>query len=574
MCRHQHDRCLIPPSPELRDRIRERLSRIRAENELIGSKIRFGEGDKPGFNDGLTIPGNYFPLGTSLEMVRHAAVERAPLRGSVRVVVVLVDFTDHRMDPAHDRRHFTDLFFSNRTLPGGSVRDYFHEVSNGAVDIVGEVVGPYTLPKTLAQYANGDSGTGNAQPNARTMARHAAEAVNVNVDFKPYDNDGNGFVDAFIVIHAGEGAEVTGRAGDIWSHKWVLSGGEFNADGTKVYAYLTVPEDARIGVCCHELGHLLFGWPDLYDIDGSSEGLGNWCLMAGGSWNGGGDVPAHPSAWCKAQQGWVTVVNQTTNGSLSVAAVTDKHTIHRLWKEGGRGNEYFLVENRQQRLYDRLIPGSGLLIYHIDDSIATNGDERHPKVRLLQADGSNDLTNGTDRGDDGDCYPGRSKNRTWNATSTPHSKSYGDVSTNVSLTEISNSGPVMTAKVTVKVEAPAGRRALPWPFPFDFPFHFSLPGLLGLGAGNIAEGKPLSRDGEAETAKAGSIGDAERLFYALGLGLAAGGSGRGAGTGEEGWREEIERRLFAIEGAITTAAHFESRGVDTRADVAPSDYET
>ena len=72
---------------------------------------------------------------------------------------------------------------------------------------------------------------------------------------------------------------------------------------TKIYAYLTVPEDCRIGVCAHELGHLLFGFPDLYDTDYTSEGVGNWCLMGGGSWNGGGDIPAHPSAWCKVEPG-------------------------------------------------------------------------------------------------------------------------------------------------------------------------------------------------------------------------------------------------------------------------------
>ena len=37
---------------------------------------------------------------------------------------------------------------------------------------------------------------------------------------------------------------------------------------------------------CHELGHAAFGLPDLYDRDYSSEGLGRWSLMAGGSWNG------------------------------------------------------------------------------------------------------------------------------------------------------------------------------------------------------------------------------------------------------------------------------------------------
>ena len=36
---------------------------------------------------------------------------------------------------------------------------------------------------------------------------------------------------------------------------------------------------------------------DRNDDDGASQGIGNWCLMAGGSWNGwAGDTPAHMSA--------------------------------------------------------------------------------------------------------------------------------------------------------------------------------------------------------------------------------------------------------------------------------------
>ena len=166
------------------------------------------------------------------------------------------------------------------------------------------------------------------------MAREAAVQADAVVDFKPYDNDGNGFVDAFIVVHAGRGAEETLDANDIWSHKWVFGGGALNADGTKVFGYLTVPEDSKIGVCAHELGHLLFGWPDLYDTDESSAGLGNWCLMAGGSWNGDGDIPAHPSAWCKANQDWVTTVNRTTYGTLTIADVKTGKKVYRLWKDG------------------------------------------------------------------------------------------------------------------------------------------------------------------------------------------------------------------------------------------------
>jgi len=441
---------MVPPSPQLSERIKQEVSRLQANKKVrqLAPLVKIGLPSRPGLNDGLIIPGSSFPLGTSIDRVRSAAADRAPLHGTLRVAVVLVDFSDQEM--TETRQHFEDLFFSTGVLATGSVREYFDEATNGLVTLTGEVVGPYRLPRTMADYANGASGTGSSAPNARTMARDALVAADPHINFGPYDNDANGFVDAFVVVHAGSGAEVTGGAGDIWSHKWVLSGGAYSTDGTQVYGYLTVPEDSRIGVCAHELGHLLFGFPDLYDIDNSSEGVGNWCLMAGGSWNGGGNTPAHPSAWCKVQQSWVTVENVTANGPVTIPDVKDAHRVLRLWKDGGGGQEYFLVENRQRSRFDAELPGDGLLVWHLDDAIADNSNETHYRVALEQADGQSHLESSANRGDSGDAFPGSSDNRSFTNTSSPSSKSYGGLSTCVSVTAISDSGPVMTAHATVR----------------------------------------------------------------------------------------------------------------------------
>jgi immune inhibitor A len=160
-------------------------------------------------------------------------------------------------------------------------------------------------------------------------------------------------------------------------------------------------------------------------------------------------VPAHPSAWCKADQGWVSVVAHSTNSAATISDVKDDHTVHRLWKGGAPGQEYFLVENRQRTRYDRLLPGDGLLVWHIDEAIATNSNEAHPKVALKQADGQQHLENRINRGDAGDPYPGSSDNRAFTATSTPNSRSYGGIDTCVSITAISDSSPVMTANLKV-----------------------------------------------------------------------------------------------------------------------------
>ncbi len=476
---YAESRCLVAPSPELQDKIKQRIEAmgLRAEapsdapdvkttrrkaaakksaskaskgiDDLIANLVRIRHETAPGLNDGLIIPGSYFPLGTPVRVVRSAAADRAPLSGTVRVIVVLVNFKDKKMTAAHNKQHFKDLFFSTGVLPNGSVKEYFKEVTNGKISIAGDVVGPFTLSKNMATYAHGESGLGNAAPNARTMAQEAAQLANPSVNFAPFDNDGNGFVDAFIVIHAGGGAEQTGSVNDIWSHKWVLPS-EFNADSTKIYAYLTVPEDSKIGVCCHELGHLLFGFPDLYDTNGPGEGIGNWCLMAGGSWNGGGDIPAHPSAWCKANQGWVSVIVQSANANVTIPDVKTSNSVYRLWKNGTGGSEYFLVENRQKTKYDKKLPTDGLLIWHIDESISGNSDGIHPKVKLMQADGLNQLEAGTNRGDAGDPFPGSAHKTSFSNSTTPNSKSYAGVNTCVAVTNIGASGPNMTARLSVK----------------------------------------------------------------------------------------------------------------------------
>lgn len=440
------DFCMVPPSPELREKIKAEIEHLRSTSDpLLGSMLRVKPKVPIGMNDGVIYPGDTFPIGTAPQVIQEAAANRAPLRGLTRIVVVLVEFSDKAL--TFPQQHYQDLFFSEGVLANGSVKEYFDEVTHGLVEIAGEVVGPYTLPLSLTEYAHGASGTGAIQPNARTMAKHAAEAANPEVDFSIYDNNQDNYVDAFIVLHAGKGAEVTGSVNDIWSHKWVLPGGDFNADGTRIYAYLTVPEDAKIGVCCHELGHLLFGFPDLYDTDYSSEGVGNWCIMGGGSWLGGGEVPAHFSAWCKLQQGWVASETPLNVTNFQIPDVKTDQKVYKLWKNGSAGNEYFLLENRQKTGYDRFLPGSGLLIWHVDDSISANTNEIHPKVALIQSDGDTDLEFGNNRGDSGDPYPGSSNNRNFDEGSSPNSNTYNKLDSCVRVRNISDSDSVMTADI-------------------------------------------------------------------------------------------------------------------------------
>ena len=172
--------------------------------------------------------------------------------------------------------------------------------------------------------------------------------------------------------------------------------------------------------------------------------------MAGGSWGLDGDRPVHPSAWCKSTQGWVDVVSQTRNGEVTINDVKTSGTAYRLWKDGGGGNEYFLVENRQQDGYDASLPGQGLLIWHIDEATEDNTNESHYKVALMQADDQRDLENNGNRGDEGDPYPGSSGNGSFTATSSPSSRSYAGSDTSVAVTDIPASSASMKVRLGVR----------------------------------------------------------------------------------------------------------------------------
>src|SRR4029079_16470242 len=137
------------------------------------------------------------------------------------------------------------------------------------------------------------------------MAEDAVRAaLEAGIEFDPaLDALGTGTVTGLFIVHAGRGAEELDPAvsgGAIWSHKWNLRTPAMVGPPLPAATYLTVPEDCRMGVCAHELGHLAFQWEDFYDPNGGDDGVqwagsGRWDLMAGGSWNGdSGSRPAHP----------------------------------------------------------------------------------------------------------------------------------------------------------------------------------------------------------------------------------------------------------------------------------------
>ncbi len=398
---------------------------------------------------------------------------RTVTAGSLKLLAILVRFSDN--DSAVTSSYFDSLLFGHTSQ---TVWDYYQEVSYGALSIDApsppSEIGWRLAPQNYSYYVNSSYGTGSYPNNSQKLVEDLLELIDDDVDFSQFDGDNNGSVDGIVVIHAGSGAEMSGSVNDMWSHMWSIWPPQ-TRDGKTLRSYSVQPEfwsvpgDMTIGVYCHELGHLLFGLPDLYDYDDDSRGLGLWSLMASGSWGGPmykGDYPSHPDAWCRIQMGFATATAvSTVVENQPIPAIENTGTIFKLWTDGGPiGDEYFLVENRQRTGYDAYLPGSGLCIYHVDENVVTDNDRQwypgytfngHYTVALEQADGDWDLENNViyNYGDDGDPFPGSSVNRLFTAASMPSSDTYNGTATYVVIADISNSAATMTADFNVTIEA-------------------------------------------------------------------------------------------------------------------------
>jgi M6 family metalloprotease-like protein len=381
-------------------------------------------------------------------------------KGTMRNLVILVNFTDTTI--SNTPQEFDDLFNqAGYAIDGavGSVRDYYLEVSYGALTIESTVVEPVTLDHTYAYYGQNDAWGEDLLPSS--MVRDAVVKLKGRgFDFSQMDGDGDGYVDGLTVVHAGQGEEEGTDANGIWSHKGRL-GNPMTYDGVILSAYCSVPASRagggiiRIGTICHELGHIL-GLPDLYDTTYKSKGVGDFCLMGGGSWNGdAGACPAHPSAWCKIALHWVQPTVIATAGHYSLSRVETTPQICRL-QGAFAANEYFLIENRQGTGFDAQLPGTnhGILIWHVDANQPDNDDAAHYMVDLEEA-GSNEpnrpaqhLEKNENGGEDSDYFRQGHAPEFTDKTD-PGSLSYGGAKLGLGIKNIGPSDATMTFDVKV-----------------------------------------------------------------------------------------------------------------------------
>lgn len=394
---------------------------------------------------------------------------------SFRGLLILVEFND-RSFTRTDIRDIIDEMVNKEDYNGyvgtngrrqtytGSVRDYFHDNSDGRFSPEFDVFGPYQI-----DYSQYDA---RATDNAAQLTVAALEAADEDIDYSVYDRDGDGYVDMVYFIFAGLGSHFGGNDSRLfWPHRSVI----YNPSATGWDDWAIVKDDVvfydyassveltgysgyptsitidGIGTICHEFSHVL-GLPDFYDTDyersgGESNHPGEWSIMSGGSYNNNGRTPVGYSLFERYAVGFAEPETITAEGSYTLPELNSCNTGFRLNTQVGR--EFFFFENRQQTgKWDRTLPGHGMLVHRIDSTNSRawrentiNNNPRHNYYELVRANGStNDLP--------GNTFPGTHRVRMLNNVTAPANLlTWTGLPSRLGLTNIREEGGVITFDV-------------------------------------------------------------------------------------------------------------------------------
>ncbi len=390
-------------------------------------------------------------LQNKAKIAEESSLNSFPTKGSPRCLAILVEFQDVKFTLPNPKQLFHDMLnkegFSEYGA-SGSARDFFKASSGDQFTPQFDVYGPVCLPYNMSYYGSNDEKTGDdARP--YEMVPHAVDLLKDEIDFSIYDTDDDGIVDNIYFFYAGYGEADGGPANSIWPHAWNIHddlGMEIYMNGKLINHYATNNELADgqgaklagIGVFCHEFSHVL-GLPDLYStLYTSAFTPGNWSLMDHGSYNNDGHTPPYHTGYERYCLGWVEpkVLSEPSNITMypvsQIGAYNDVYMI-----ETPKKQEYYILENRQNKGWDEYIPGHGLLVWHIDFEPEkwllniVNIDINKQYVDIVEADNEQSSFSIT-----GDTFPGTSGVTEFTDNTTPSMKTWDGIALHSPITDI------------------------------------------------------------------------------------------------------------------------------------------
>ena len=382
-----------------------------------------------------------------------------PTKGTVKVLVLLVDFPDYPHTTNQTVQDINAKFFDNgdsNQYPYESLRNYYQRSSYQQLSITGNVLGWHTAQNYRSYYANlGEEGQG-----VDALIKEAINNYNnKGHDFTQYDTDNDGTIDAVYIKWTGPD---NGWSGFWWAYQWYFHDSNYTVDGMHLNSYVwswynNSNYDDVSGVYnpkadIHETGHLL-GLPDYYDYKtgvGPGGGIGDLDMMD----NNWGDH----NCFSKYLLEWLTpdyITSGTKIKTLNPSG-TSQDTVLLLPENTGDDtfSEYFMAQYRKRSNGNDPsdYPADGLLIWHVDatldssdsDFLYDNSYTSHKLLALEQADGLQEIEN-NNSANAGDYYL---PPKVFNTSSSPNSNKYNGTVTKISVDNLSVPADTMSAIFT------------------------------------------------------------------------------------------------------------------------------
>lgn len=337
-------------------------------------------------------------------------ISASVLPASVKGLTVIIQFPDQAgtISKTQVESFLNDLNYSGFGN-AQSVRGYFRTVSAGKLDYQNSVTRYYTAKKNKAYYTDNS-----LSASVRSMEL-ISEALNwleytEGFDFSTLTTNSSKQILGLNFFYAGEADSAWSKG--LWPHMGGLSP-KFCADGvcTSRYQITNMGSNMAIGTFVHESGHLLFGWPDLYDYDGSSEGsVAAFCLMGYGAIGTQNKFkPTPPVGVLRHLAGWDSVIelNPKLNSQAPAGLLSHTSESHQLYRWSNPANtaEAFYLEAIYQSGQQQYQPDQGLAVWHVDPA-GDNSNEWKPYIQMEHADGNRDPENKRNRSDATDLYDG------------------------------------------------------------------------------------------------------------------------------------------------------------------------
>ncbi len=381
-------------------KIKERWKALKTSSPLMGA----GSGETALSDYALMAPPSKTTTGTKVGLT------------------LLIDFDD---DPATIPQAEIVNFCNGDSYSNygnnGSVKQYFKDVSNNTLTYSNVVTVYIRIPNTLhpKSYYNDTTKSCGTQGNLlikdaiailKALPNYTTEILPA---FSALTTDSSKRVVACNVFYAGGNGGVWSKG--LWPHSYAMvSAGaqELSSGGMLVWNYqlTNIGSSLTLGTFCHENGHMLCGYPDLYDYGYDSKGVGYYCLMGYG---GSGGNPGQICAYLKIASGWGSVTDLTSNSVVNATLSSTGTGFNKFYRYRKPGStiEYFLLENRNKSGRDTILPGSGVAVWHIDEygsndtqSTTTNSTHANYEATLEQADNLAHLQANSNYGDAKDFY--------------------------------------------------------------------------------------------------------------------------------------------------------------------------